>query len=271
MTLNLPFRIGTTSYILEDDLAANAGFIASHVDEMELVLFDLESGISNLPNVEMQKSLQTINANMGLVYTLHLPLDLSLRDGGRSRELAKKVLESARTLPVFGVVAHIEGWYWQENDSSCQDSELFALWVDEARQLVRWLSDQVSEDWQVCIENTEGFPAEKLVNLTTGLPVHLCIDIGHLLKEKYLDPLGYVRNHLAESRIIHLHGLDANGTDHQSVALLSETFLDQLLTMLIEVKYDGVLTMEVFGFDDFKSSLQTIKNSLTRIGVPWVE
>ena len=44
-----PFRLGATSYILPADLVANAKFLAGKVDDIELVLFDLEEGQSNLP------------------------------------------------------------------------------------------------------------------------------------------------------------------------------------------------------------------------------
>mgnify|MGYP001551113231 CR=1 FL=1 len=263
------FRIGATSYILEDDLTANADYLSSHVEEMELVLFDRDSGFSNLPDEKMQDRLSRVGEKTGLVYTVHLPLDLSLHDDGKSVALAEKVLKTTKSLPVFGVVAHIEGWYWQEFTTVERNPALYADWVTEGQQLIRWLKDNVPEDWEVCIENTEGFPADEVQFLINGLQVSRCIDVGHLLKQGHPDPLGYVQANLAQCRIMHLHGLDASGKDHHSVALLSEVFLDRLLTILVENEYDGVLTLEVFGMDDFETSMQAIRNSFTRIGVGW--
>ena len=44
-----PFRLGTTSYLLPDDLLTNAEFLGPLVDDAELVLFESE-GVLNLPD-----------------------------------------------------------------------------------------------------------------------------------------------------------------------------------------------------------------------------
>src|SRR5690606_5606110 len=46
----LPFRVGATSYVVEDDLLPNARYLAPIVQDMQLVLFDLPGGPSNLPD-----------------------------------------------------------------------------------------------------------------------------------------------------------------------------------------------------------------------------
>ena len=39
---DLPFRIGTTSYIIPDDILPNVRFLAGRVKDVELVLFDID-------------------------------------------------------------------------------------------------------------------------------------------------------------------------------------------------------------------------------------
>ena len=264
------YRLGTTSYIIEDDLSVNALYLSSRVKEIELVLFEVTDGPTNLPDKKTQECLTQIGEKTGLVYTVHLPKDLSLRDGAESIMLTEKVLQLTSTLPVYGVVAHIEGWYWKKHKTSDEAPKLYREWLNEGQKLVRWLCEHVHEGWHVCVENVENTPADEVNLLLDGLGASRCVDVGHLLKDHYPDPLGYVEKNLANCRSIHLHAMNGDGRDHHSVALMDKDFLDQLLMSLVDRDYDGVLTLEVFGQADFQSSLQAIRESYERIGVEWV-
>jgi hypothetical protein len=44
-----PFRVGTTSYIVPDNLLPNLRYLADRVDDVELVLFESEE-FSNMPS-----------------------------------------------------------------------------------------------------------------------------------------------------------------------------------------------------------------------------
>jgi len=44
-----PFRIGTTSYIIPDEIIPNVRFLAARVEDVELVLFEADEGMNNLP------------------------------------------------------------------------------------------------------------------------------------------------------------------------------------------------------------------------------
>ena len=46
----VPWRLGTTSYVIDDGLVGNAAYLAGRVQDMQLVLFDLPDGPSNLPD-----------------------------------------------------------------------------------------------------------------------------------------------------------------------------------------------------------------------------
>lgn len=74
--MRIPFRIGTTSYIKPDDLVANASFLAGKVQDMELALFDLDDGTSNLPSMEATEQLNALATRYDLSYTVHLPQDI---------------------------------------------------------------------------------------------------------------------------------------------------------------------------------------------------
>ena len=44
------FRIGTTSYVIPDDILPNVEYLASRVDDVQLVLFETDEYGSNLPD-----------------------------------------------------------------------------------------------------------------------------------------------------------------------------------------------------------------------------
>ena len=45
-----PFRLGTTSYIIPADILSNVRYLAGKVRDVELVLFDVDDGMNNLPS-----------------------------------------------------------------------------------------------------------------------------------------------------------------------------------------------------------------------------
>ena len=92
-SLALPFRLGTTSYIVPDDLIPNAEYLAGYVQDMQLVLFDLPDGPCNLPAPDDVARLAAIGATRDLTYTVHLIHDLAAPDAqGHSLSLAKAQL-----------------------------------------------------------------------------------------------------------------------------------------------------------------------------------
>ena len=45
------FRFGTTSYIIPADILSNVRYLAGKVRDVELVLFEIDGGPSNLPTL----------------------------------------------------------------------------------------------------------------------------------------------------------------------------------------------------------------------------
>jgi tetraacyldisaccharide-1-P 4'-kinase len=72
------FRVGTTSYILPDDILPNVEYLAPRVDDVELVLFETDEHGGNLPDGALRDRLSALAAAHALTYTVHLPLDLRL-------------------------------------------------------------------------------------------------------------------------------------------------------------------------------------------------
>ena len=95
----LPFRIGATSYIIPDDILPNARHLAAlgEVQDIELVLFEVDDGLNNIPSPETVAELAALaGARPDLL--LHLPLDLRLGRNDESHVSIKahKVIERTR-------------------------------------------------------------------------------------------------------------------------------------------------------------------------------
>ena len=67
---NNPFRLGTTSYIVPDDILPNVRYLAGKVRDIELILFEVDDGPNNLPSTEVIDELTTIAQENDLTYTV---------------------------------------------------------------------------------------------------------------------------------------------------------------------------------------------------------
>ena len=106
---SLPFRIGTTSYIIPADILPNVHYLAGKVRDIELVLFDIDE-YCNIPDEAQLEELNALAAANGLSYTVHLPLNLNFSESERdiSIEKALKVINGTRRLEPHAYVCHLE-------------------------------------------------------------------------------------------------------------------------------------------------------------------
>ena len=264
---SFPFALGATSYVIEGGLVENARFLAGKVDDMELVLFDLSEDVSNLPSKTESQTLASIGHDHQLTYSVHLPLDLCRVPDDTSLMKAKKVLSTTHGLPISAVIAHIEDWYWRRQNKQGFDPFLLAQWQRQALQALSILQQSIPPNVPICIENLESYPPEAVVSLAAASGCALCIDIGHLWKFHHLQPMNFLAEYLPQAKVLHLHGY-ANGIDHLSIQQLPETKLNTVCQLLTNSGFHGILTMEVFGEDDFQTSLSTMTQTLKRIITP---
>jgi hypothetical protein len=85
--MTYPFRLGTTSYIIPDDILPNALYLAGKVRDIELILFEVDDGPNNLPSPEVIEELTQICIHQVKVeqYELHKPDALGIFVGRQSR------------------------------------------------------------------------------------------------------------------------------------------------------------------------------------------
>jgi adenosyl cobinamide kinase/adenosyl cobinamide phosphate guanylyltransferase/sugar phosphate isomerase/epimerase len=256
------FRIGTTSYIIPDDILPNVRFLAPRVDDVQLVLFETDEYGSNLPDAALRGHLIELAVQNDLTYTVHLPLDLRLGDGGEETHIslvkARRVIEATRELKPHAYTLHLDG----RALLAAPTARELAHWQDTGRRALEIVCGWLDEPERLCIENVERWDPEAFAPVVASLPVSRTIDIGHLWLQG-ADPLEHLARWVGRARVIHLHGIAER--DHASLAHLPAERLDPVIAFLA-AHFSGVLTLEVFNQADFASSQAALAASLARNG-----
>ena len=244
------FRLGSTSYVYPDDILPNVRQLASQVDDIELVLFEVDDYGSNLPDASIVQELNGLAQANDLTYTVHLPIDLDWRDA-RSLDKIRRAIEATRVLNPFAYVLHLDGRPLLGEPTR----EIVEQWQAETAATLDKIIARV-EPSQLCVENIEKWSPEYFASIVAQKNLSRCIDVGHLWVQ-HRDPVQHLQEHLARTRVIHLHGVDAH--DHQSLAKQSRNEVIRALNFLAKANYAGVMTLEVFSVDDFISSKRIVE------------
>jgi sugar phosphate isomerase/epimerase len=249
--------LGTTSYILPDDLVPNVTFLADRVDDVELVLFESDE-VSNLPDADVIESLAILACEYDLTYTVHLPLDIDLGSceasvRRRSLEKCRKVIHLTQGLHPFAYVLHLYGC-----PSSRESAVDLSSWTAALDESIAQLLDEGPAPDAFCVE-TLAYPYEHVWDLVQRHGLSVCLDVGHILLNGY-DLLAYLETYLTRCRVMHLHGI-REGRDHCDIGGLSDSTLKVILNELqATAAPERVLTLEVFNLPDFERSLDILRN-----------
>lgn len=251
-----PFRLGTTSYIIPDDILPNARYLAGKVRDIELILFEVDDGPNNLPSPQVIDELSVIAQHNDLTYTVHLPLDLKLGEDGSERDQslvkAKRVIGCTGALDPWAYVLHLDG----RSVRTSTDTESIQRWQDQSVRALEIVSEWAGSAEKLAVENLESYPLDFIQPVLDRIPVSRCVDVGHLWLDQH-DPIPYLQAALARTRVIHIHGIAER--DHRSLAFMPQERVRPVFQELLRLNYEGVLTLEVFSEEDFKSSLDAIE------------
>ena len=251
-----PFRLGTTSYIIPDDILPNARYLAGKVRDMELILFEVDDGPNNLPSPEVIDELSHIARQHDLTYTVHLPLDLKLGADGSERDQslikARRVIDCTRGLDPWAYVLHLDG----KSVRTSTDEELIQRWQDHSVRALEIVSGWAGSPDKLAVENLETYPLNFIQPVLDRIPVSRCVDIGHLWLDGH-NPIPYLQMALPHTRVVHMHGIAER--DHRSLAFMPQEKVSAVWHELLRANYEGVLTLEMFSEEDFTSSLDVIE------------
>ncbi|MGQ9516247.1 MAG: cobamide remodeling phosphodiesterase CbiR [Anaerolineae bacterium] len=245
-----PFRLGTTSYIFPAGLVDNVQRLAGMVDDIELILFETETQ-SNMPTPQVIEGLLAEAERDHLSYTVHFPLDLppgADDPNAMPMRMAERIIQCTRPLRPWAYIAHLDG----VSEYARGPAANWARWRREGRALLERIIAWCGDPHRICVENLVRFPHEAILPLLDELPISFCLDAGHLwLKGE--DPIPLFRLYRERVRVIHLHGI-RDGEDHSSLEYLQRDTLFRFLDEVYALGYDGVVTLEVVGMDNFFGS-----------------
>jgi sugar phosphate isomerase/epimerase len=248
-----PFRLGTTSYIYPDQIVPNVAKLAPFLDEIELVLFESE-GQDNYPGEMELRDMMNFCLKGEVSFNIHLPIDLFLGDKNeeiRSRgvSVVKRVINRTLCLKPSLYTLHFD----LRDKNGREESDIDA-WrgriIRSASEITKW----GIEPSRISIE-TLSYPFEWIEDIVREFGFSICLDIGHLLVSRQ-EIARYLENYLSKTSIIHLHGVE-NGVDHLGIDRLNGKMVDLIVSKL--QRFTGVLSVEVFSFEDLKNSLEVLE------------
>ena len=239
------FRLGTSSYIIPDDILPNVEFLAERVDDVELILFESDE-MSNIPDEATVGSLRRLAAEHDLTYTVHLPLDADLgdtEDESRARSVGKctRVIDTMAPVDPFAYIVHFH-----------HPTEPLDAWVDACDRSLAELCERVPRPELLAVE-TLSYPFEWVEQVVAARGATVCIDVGHILLGEY-DLAQALDRYVERMSVMHLHGI-IDGKDHASLEGLSGAQLDLIINRLsADNARDRVVTLEIFSEPDLIAS-----------------
>lgn len=249
-----PFSLGTTSYIVPDEIIPNVRLLAPVVDDIELVLF--ESGdISNIPSHDDIRELSKIAEEFNTSFTIHLPIDKHAgAESYMEREMfvdaAVKIIERCNSLSPAAWILHLEGI-----SVDAQEYQILK-WRERCLETIDEIKRALVDPSMIAVENL-GYPWYWHESVVGEAGLSLCCDVGHLwmcFHDKWRD---HLQSMLPQTTVIHLHGFSA-GKDHISLFKTDRGLVNEFLEMVKLAKYNGIITLEIFSETDLIESVEVI-------------
>ena len=243
-----PFKLCTTSFIYPDHYIPNVQLLGPYLDEIELLMFE-SRGADALPPPAVIAELQRLGAELDLSYNVHLPTDISIGDRSAARrqsavETLTRIVKLVRPLDPTALVLHVPF------DENSYDDAIVADWRDRVQQNLMKLTAAVEKPEIIAIETLD-YPLELIGDIVLELGLTICLDLGHLMVYEY-DLLQVFDKYGANTSVLHLHGVE-NSRDHLALDSLSDACAASVMQVL--KRFGGVVSLEVFSFDDLRSSL----------------
>ncbi len=258
---NTACRIGTTSYIIPDDILPNLNYLSDIVEDVELVLFESDA-FSNLPQPGDVAEMGRILEDAQMTVTVHLPLDAypgaaSEAERKRSAEKWLRVMDRMEPLLPFGWVVHLND---PPAGSPSDNPGKWDHWRAQCAKTIDALAAR-TDTRRLCVE-TLSYDFSHVYPLVREKGCSVCMDIGPLLltgRDVGADLAAW----LGRTRIIHLHGVNDSGRDHVDIGHMDAGVLHRILSALrADPDTPRVLTLEIFSQQDLKTSLNVLENAL---------
>ncbi len=254
-------KIGGTSFIVPDDYVPAVRGCAEYLDDISLLLLQVgPKGEYLLPASDIDE-LKRIGDGEGLTWNVHLPTDGDYSSDKAAREFTDNLCRGIdRTLPLapHSWVLHVEA---DKTPREYMVPPLTEAETERALASLERVRHHLPSPEYLALENIEWHPADYLDGILERMPFSRCFDMGHVWKDGQ-KPEDLLDRWLPEIRMCHLHGLEKR--DHKSLHHMPEDKLDALLHKLWDIRFEPVITLEVFTLDDFLNSHQAMMQSYER-------
>ncbi len=253
-----PFRIGTSSYIIPDDIIPNIKYLANQVDDIEILLFESDE-ISNLPNKNVIKEMNQLAAKNNLTYNIHLPVDIAL--GSTNKQIREssvqkclRVIDLMQAVNPLAYILHLTG---NPDIMGKGTTETIKDWLPFLEESLFEIK-KTGMNMNLLSVETLSYPFNYLDELINKFNLSVCLDIGHLLIYGYsLEE--HLTKYIDKTKVIHLHGI-LDGKDHQAISNLPEEILNELFSTLNKnYLKDRIVTLEIFNEFDFLLSKKILQ------------
>jgi len=244
------YRVGATSFVHPAGWLENAERVAGRVRDVEILLFEPPSPASG-PAPEEIAGLARLARDAGLTYSVHAPIvSLASEDDGCRSLAVEAVLRAAQlTAPLapHALVVHVE----REGAADAVD----AWRACAARSLGELVAAGVSPS-TIAVETLE-YDFALVEPIVDDLGLSVALDVGHLARDGVAVE-SVLRRNLARTRVVHWHGTDPSGRDHQSLRHYPRAGAVALVRELARARWAGVMTLEVFREADLDDSLAVL-------------
>ncbi len=232
------------------------------MDEIELLLFE-SKGCDALPSRSVISELGRLADEFDLSYNIHLPTDISVSDLNTERqrdavETMVRVIERIHPLYPSALILHIP--YIDESLTDDNTNN----WLDRVYKNLEKILSEVENRKIIAVETLE-YPLELIEAVIVDLDLSICLDLGHLMVYDY-DVKEVFTKYAYKTSVLHLHGVE-NNRDHITLNRLPPKLIETVLWVLKQ--FTGVVSIEVFSYEDLISSLKFLENHWER-GYPLI-
>lgn len=291
-------RLGTTSFLEPVDYVPGFRHAAGLCEDVSLLVMTVGEQCEYLISAEDVGEIARIANGEGVGVNIHLPYDHSFETEEEARRMVadvERVAERTAPLAPHTLVLHVcfpsldnvlLGANPQELGLTSEQRE----WTAQALAQIAAL---FPEPEYLAIENLESLPPDFWNVWVEDSAFSRCLDVGHLWKDGF-DPQDFLPSWLSRTRIIHLHGMEAQSNapvpaevlartlpqtrlrgklrtlfgplprDHKSLHHMPDACVDSVMHSLWDTGWQGVLNLEVFHTDDFVRSHEAILRSHDR-------
>ncbi len=174
LKVKYPFMLGTTSYIIPDEILPNVRMLSLFVDDIELILFESPE-ITNIPSNKEIQELKAIADDTNIGYTIHLPTARKAGSPDKKERFkflddARKIIHSCSPLNPRAWIFHLEGIHKEA------ERRMVREWENRCSEIIEKLWCEIEDPPVFAIENLTNPPGS--LGLLEELVLRYCLCWG---------------------------------------------------------------------------------------------